>query len=351
MNKTRIVSIIGTRPQIIKNSILGSVLSNSFELETLFTSQHYDSSLYQSILADLQSPQPREIPAGPGKLAGIERIRLMEQSLIPVLQSIKPYFVIVYGDTDSTLAGSLAAQQTGIPLLHIEAGERSYNPEMPEEYNRVRTDHLAYGRFCVSEISRNQLASEGITENVFVCGDIMKDLMIRHLPNLVSSPYFFQYYFATLHRNYNQADRQVMLEFLEAMDQLPHPVVFSLHPSTKNCFDIHDIPYKNFSNIRFIEPLSYSACLLHQKFARGIITDSGGIQKEAYWLKVPCITLRKETEWTETLQDDWNKLCYEPGRLKEMLSNSPGLHNSHLYGNGNACNCILEKLMDPSFIN
>jgi UDP-GlcNAc3NAcA epimerase len=347
MKKTRLASIIGTRPQIIKHSILSRALVPYFEVSTIYTGQHWDPALFQSLIIDLELTPPTITNSLPLIIESREeRLQMLVDNLKSSIVQLDPDLVIVFGDTDSTLAGALAASTTGVPFVHIEAGERSFNQDMPEERNRVLTDQMAQIKFCVSSQSLENLQKEGIAGNSFLTGDVMKDLLLLTAPKINEAPYSFDYYYASLHRNYTQADKSKLASLLDYMNGLGFPVIFSLHPSTRRWMEKWNIDLTVLSNIRFIEPVTYTRSIQLQKFSKAILTDSGGIQKEAYWLKKTCITLRKETEWLSTLAEGWNKLCYEGTLLSELIQKSPGKHDPHLYGDGYSSERICKILRD-----
>lgn len=254
--------------------------------------------------------------------------------------------VVVYGDTNSTLWGAKAANLAGLPLIHVEAGERSFNQEMPEENNRIQTDRLSKLRFCVSERSLANLHKEGLSDNSFVTGDIMKDLLLQKIYDPMNNSLSFPYYFASIHRSYTQQDSDKLSELLLGINNLDSRVIFSLHPSTRKTLDQSGISLDQYSNIEFIEPVNYSESITFQFHALAVLTDSGGIQREAYWMKKRCITLRKETEWTETLKGNWNQLVYEQPDFSKSLHLPLGPHDPELYGTGNACSLITQIIKE-----
>lgn len=336
ITRKKLASIAGTRPQLIKHAVLDMELSRRFQVDFLYTGQHYDPSLYKNILSDLSIPYPDVEYSGNADHVVAELSRTLSQE--------KYDAVLVYGDTNSTLWGAKAAEISSIPLIHIEAGERSYNPQMPEETNRKETDRLAGLRFCVSSKAMDQLEKEGLDSKNFLSGDIMKDLLYIHHPKIIHAPVKGRYYFASMHRNYTRDDKQKMEEILSSLNKLPYKTVFSLHPSTRISMKNAEINLYSYPNIHFINPVNYTDSLAFQKFAEAVLTDSGGIQREAYWLKKKCITLRKETEWTETLPENWNTLYYGDGDLSSLLKLEPGYWNSELYGNGQASQFISDKI-------
>ncbi|MFM2393907.1 MAG: UDP-N-acetylglucosamine 2-epimerase, partial [Bacteroidota bacterium] len=262
--------------------------------------------------------------------------------------------VVLYGDTNSTLAGALAASKSNKTVAHIEAGLRSFNKEMPEEINRVITDHVSNYLFCPNERAKKNLIKEGITEGVHVVGDIMKDmLMYSKKNNKIIKPIESNetYYYVTLHRPYNVDDCQRLKYIFNSLNLLDHKVIFAVHPRTKKSminFEINEIEYKN---IQFIEPQPYFENLGYIYYSEVLITDSGGMQKEAYWLAKRCITLRTETEWTETLENNANILMFN--NLGELNIKTKGGHiafDQNLYGNGMTCYEIV-NILSQSNIN
>jgi len=268
-------------------------------------------------------------------LTAIEKILITEQ----------PDFLIVYGDTNSTLAGTLAAVKLHIPIVHIEAGLRSYNRTMPEEVNRIITDGFSALLFCPSQTAKKNLSLEGIKhEQIFVCGDVMIDA-VEMVKAALKKPVDHPYYFATLHRPYNTDEITRLKKIIKVLDALPQRVIFPIHPRTKQRLINVNFAFEKYKNIFFTDPVSYTDCLSYQYYSTAVITDSGGIQKEAYHLKKKCITIRSETEWTETLKSNWNMLVYEDlEKIKKALQVKPGPHNKTLYGNGKSSAQIVKKI-------
>jgi UDP-GlcNAc3NAcA epimerase len=337
------IAIIGARPQFIKHAPLTVAAANKFILKTIHTGQHYDTLMNDVFFDELKIPKPTfQLTVGSGThavqtaamLVGIEEILLKE----------KPSAVIVYGDTNSTLAGALAAVKIHIPIIHIEAGLRSFNLQMPEEVNRILTDRISEVLFCTSTVAIEQLRKEGITKNVFLVGDVMKDVVALTIPRLkqiVSYPY----YFATIHRPYNTDNTERLTKLLNALQKLKHPVILATHPRTQHQLRAFGINLNQFDNIRFIEPVRYFESLSYQFFSEKVLTDSGGIQKEAYFLRKPCITFRPETEWVETLANRWNQLVYNDlDALPQLIDSLPGQYDDTLYGDGKAAEKIAEIL-------
>ncbi len=278
----------------------------------IHTGQHYDPEMSEVFWKELGLPAPlANLDCGTN--ADGRQTERMLQRLRPLLQSLRPSAVLVYGDTNSALAGALAATEADIPLIHVEAGLRSYNMDMPEERNRVKIDQLASLLFCSSEEGRANLSREGITEHVVVSGDVMvdafrvmQDYVKEHtrLEDLLPFP-VQPYILATVHRPSNTDNPEHMQAIVSAFEALPWPVFWPLHPRNEGLRSA----IKKFKNIYLAPPLGYIHMQAVLQGCYKVCTDSGGLQKEAYWAKKPCITLRKETEWTETLHHGWNRLC------------------------------------------
>jgi UDP-GlcNAc3NAcA epimerase len=247
------------------------------------------------------------------------------------------------------LAGALVAAKLHIPVAHIEAGVRSYNKKMPEEINRILTDHVSTYYFIPTEDAKQNLSKEGITENIFNFGDIMKDVLDYVVGNnfltkndINSQPY----YYATIHRPYNTDDKEKLEKLLNTLNNLDLKVVFAIHPRTEGKMENYGFLKEDYSNIIFINPQAYITNLCYIKHSEAVITDSGGIQKEAYWLKTRCITIRSETEWTETLQHGWNQLCFDNLESLNMYLHNPLGTYVPLYSEGNTGQKIIQLLVD-----
>jgi UDP-GlcNAc3NAcA epimerase len=345
----RILCIIGTRPQLIKHSVLLKNLQQQFDVDTINTVQHYDDALNKNLIAELLGEVPiKNIDLNANASPG-ERLGNMISQLDIMIKESEPDAVLVYGDTDSTLSGAMSAHQNNKKLIHIEAGERSYNNEMPEENNRVLTDRLSSILFCASQRAVENLQAEKIQGDFFYSGDVMKDLLMQTVKHLHDRPHKEPYIYCTLHRNYNQKNKEKLIELISELGKLDQQVYFSAHPGTFETIKECGLHIQPPGNVKFLQPLPYSQSIRMLKFADAVITDSGGLQKEAYWLKTPCITVRTETEWTETLAGGWNHLLYEDfGMIKELLKATRTGYNPELYGNGNACHFItniLKKLI------
>ena len=356
--KMKIVSIVGARPQFIKLAPLSKGLKNrKFNEIIIHTGQHYDDNMSKLFFEELEIPKP-DYNLGVGSYShGIQTGRMLI-ALEKVLLNEKPELVIVYGDTNSTLAGALASVKLHIPVAHIEAGLRSFNKNMPEEINRIVADHLSNMLFAPTETAVRNLKREGIEEGVYLVGDIMFDALMHFskislkkskiLERLNLSPK--EYFLATVHRAENTDNSDRLKNILCALSDLEKKVIFPIHPRTRGKIKEFSLKKNIGDNIRVIEPLGYLDMIKLEKNAFAILTDSGGMQKEALWLKVPCITLRDETEWVETMESGWNILVGSDRTKIVESAKSLKLDNPRpeLYGDGRAAEKIVEFLAKKS---
>lgn len=315
----KIVTIVGARPQFIKASVVSAALKDVCQEVIVHTGQHYDANMSDVFFQELGIPQPA-YHLGVGSGSHGKQTGEMLMKIEEVVQKEQPDCLLVYGDTNSTLAGALAASKLHIPVAHVEAGLRSYNMRMPEEQNRVLTDHISKQLFCPTQTAVDNLKKEGITEGVSMTGDVMLDSVLHFREVAKNSPEKMaifetlkiapkQYRLATLHRaETTEGGLPTILEIFRAFEQLPQPVVLPIHPRTRALAE-QAIAEGGFSNIRLIDPVGYLEMLLLTDSACQVLTDSGGLQKEAWFLEVPCVTLRAETEWVETLRGNWNVLA------------------------------------------
>jgi UDP-GlcNAc3NAcA epimerase len=358
-DRLRIWSVVGARPQIVKVAVLCHALKEEaypISHRIIDTGQHYDHGM-SGIFFDALDIGTPDFSLGVGSGShGVQTGRMLA-ALDEVLRSGKPDIVLTYGDTNSTLAAALAAAKLAIPVAHVEAGLRSGVKSMPEEINRVLTDRVSSFLFCPSEIAAINLAKEGLTEGVLVTGDIMLDLLewrreavrsqvtdlLRRL-GLQSGGYFL----ATIHRAHNIDNpkrRGDLLATLELLAESVLPVVLPIHPRLR---DLLPSGRPSRGHLMIIEPLGYDQMLIVEEHAKAILTDSGGVQKEAYWLGVPCVTLREETEWVETVQTGWNVLA---GATRSAIIDAVGRSEGPterplLYGDGRACRRVLARLVE-----
>ena len=351
-NKSTFVNIVGARPQFIKaKPVIDELRRKNIEHILIHTGQHYDYEMSKVFFDDLDIPDP-DYNLEVGSYTQGKQTALMLEKIEEVLLETKPKTVIVYGDTNSTLAGALAAVKLHIPVSHIEAGLRSFNRRMPEEINRVLTDHISSSLFCPTKTAVDNLKKEGITKEVYLAGDVMYDVFLESekliekrtiLPKLKLKPK--EYLLLTIHRQENTDYPENLKSILTAIAKTRKNIVFPIHPRTKKA--IQKIKLVNCENLSLIEPVGYLDMLSLEKNAAMILTDSGGVQKEAYFSKVPCITLRSETEWIETVEDGWNILagCNE-GKIIESLKHfSPEQPQHKHFGDGKTAKKIVKTLI------
>ncbi|MEO7316275.1 MAG: UDP-N-acetylglucosamine 2-epimerase (non-hydrolyzing) [Ginsengibacter sp.] len=339
----KILSVIGARPQFIKHAPMQLELQKYFKALTIHTGQHYDKNMSDVFFNELHIPQPDFLFDIGGSKPQSEQTGIMMTKIEKVCMQEKPDALLIYGDTNSTLAGALVGAKLSIPIIHIEAGLRSFNRAMPEEVNRIVADEFSTFLFCPTQQAIENLKKEGIRhQGIFLSGDVMCDtlqLVKDKIKRLCDEPY----YFATLHRPYNTDEKNRFVRILDELNNLGKLVIFPIHPRAVSRMNSFRIDQKYFKNIRFIEPIGYIESLSFQKFADAVITDSGGMQKEAYMLEKKCITVRSETEWTETLTNGWNTLVFDHiDDIKNELKISPGEYIPDIYGTGNAANEIVE---------
>jgi len=349
-----ILTIIGARPQFIKASMVSRALKKKNVTEVLcHTGQHYDDNMSHVFFKEMQIPAPK-YNLGVGSCTHAEQTASSLRGIEEAILIEKPDLVLVYGDTNATIAGALAASKLHIPIAHIEAGLRSYNRTMPEEVNRVLTDMISSFLFCPTKIAVKNLEKEGITKGVFLSGDVMVDAL-NHFTEIAEDRSIIldklkiipqSYGLMTIHRPANADNKDKLSELLTSLKQSPIPIVFPIHPRTLKSLKEYDL--NNHATIRPIDPVGYLDMMWLEKNAKIILTDSGGIQKEAYLHKVPCLTIRPETEWVETVEDGWNTLV--DNRIKELpelIQSPPNPHQWRLhYGDGNASEKITQTLLD-----
>lgn len=347
----RIASIVGARPQFIKAAPVARELRGLHEHLLIHTGQHYDYLMSEVFFQELGIPEPHYNlgvgSASHGKQTGEMLIRIEE-----TLSQERPDCVLAYGDTNSTLAGALAAVKLHLPVAHVEAGLRSYNRRMPEEINRVVTDHLAGLLFCPTETARENLAREGISKGVFNVGDVMYDAVL-HSTQIVEDRSRIldslnlragSYLLVTIHRPGNTDNPTNLSSIMEALNEIDQEIIFPAHPRTSQA--IEAIGDQSSSRVKLLEPVGYLDMLALERNARLILTDSGGVQKEAYLFGVPCVTLREETEWVETVEAGWNLLV---GARKQSIIDAvndfhPEGERPQIFGDGRASERIVYHL-------
>jgi UDP-GlcNAc3NAcA epimerase len=344
----KILSVVGARPQFIKAAPLSRVLRRKHVEVLVHTGQHYDDNMSDVFFRELDIPEPDinlGVGSGPhgaqtgGMMAGLERVAL----------EVKPDWVLVYGDTNSTLAAALVAAKLRIPLAHVEAGLRSFDRRMPEEINRVLADHVSDLLLCPTEVAVKNLSREGIGTGVHLVGDVMYDAFLFNREAARSRAGFVEklglepgFALATVHRAENTDDPERLQSILEGMDRSGLQVVLPLHPRTRARLQ-GSLP----ARIRVVDPIGYLDMTALEEAAAVIVTDSGGVQKEAYFLAKPCVTLRESTEWTETVEAGWNTLVGSaPATIAEaMRTFRPTGKRPALFGDGHAAEKI-SKLFD-----
>jgi UDP-GlcNAc3NAcA epimerase len=347
----RIVTVVGNRPQFVKAAAVSRLLRERMDELIVHTGQHYDDELSRVFFEELNVPAPDcELDAGGGTNTA-QTARILA-ALEPVLAELRPSMVLVYGDTNSTLAGALAASQAGIPVGHVEAGMRSFDRTMPEELNRVLTDHASDLLLCSTETAMHNLEREGVRGESELVGDVMADvsLAFRDIAEERSTVLDDleldegSYLVVTAHRAGN-VDRPERLEaFVALLEALPAPVVLPLHPRTRERLQAAGL-MERLENISVVPPLGYLDFLKLARHARAVLTDSGGVQKEAYLLGVPCVTLRDTTEWVETVDAGWNTLVdLDRDAALAALERRPPEERPELYGGGRAAERVCDVL-------
>jgi UDP-GlcNAc3NAcA epimerase len=346
----KILSVVGNRPQFIKSAPLSLALKDRADEITLHTGQHYDRELSEVFFDELGlEPPSYRLEAGSGThaeqtarmLPGIERAVLDE----------RPDWVVVYGDTNSTLAGALAAAKANAPVAHVEAGLRSFDRTMPEELNRIVVDRLSTLFFCPNEIAVANLRREGVTDGIHVVGDVMLDANLRLAPIARERSQALaevgvapgEYVLVTLHRPANLGPAP-LTAITAAFARLEETVVFPAHPRTQNALAAQGLELG--TNVRLRPPAGYLDFSALASQARVIVTDSGGVQKEAYWYGVPCVTVRTTTEWLETVEAGWNRLVAADtdAIVAAVRAADPPTERPPLYGEGRAADLIADVL-------
>lgn len=353
----KIVTIIGARPQFVKATIVSRALQlqNTTQEIIVHTGQHYDDNMSKIFLDELKIPSV-DYQLDTGDQSHGKQTAEMLTEIEKILMKEKPDWLLIYGDTNSTLAGALAAAKLHIPVAHVEAGLRSYNRRMPEEINRLVADQLSSVLFVPTEQAIKNLKSEGYpAQKIVEVGDVMYDVALffakqagersQILTQLNLKPK--KYLLTTIHRAENTDDKNRLLNIFEALEIMnqSHPVVLPLHPRTKKYLMQYQPDLLSTTKMRVIDPVGYLDMINLEKNATVIITDSGGVQKEAFFYQVPCVTLRDETEWVETITLNWNRLV-NPLTKENIISqinlalSTKGVENQYPYGKGNAAELI-----------
>jgi len=350
----KIVSVVGARPNFVKLAPVSRALRQEFEEVIVHTGQHYDYDMDRIFFDQLGISSPN-YHLGVGSASHGRQTGDMLARIEEVLLQERPDVVMVFGDTNTTLAGALAAVKLHIPVVHIEAGLRSFDRRMPEEINRVLVDHCSTILSCPTSTAVENLRCEGITKGVYLTGDVMADVVMDSMALSASSTVMRDlglenrgYFLATVHRAENTDDLSRLKQIVQAMAEIADilPVLFPCHPRTEK--HLKDVGLWTWlsERVRVIRPVGYLEMLVLESRAQKILTDSGGVQKEAYILRVPCITLRDETEWVETVDDGWNVLVGSNREkiVKAARSFEPPENQSHAYGDGRASQRIRELM-------
>jgi UDP-GlcNAc3NAcA epimerase len=347
----KIVTIVGARPQFIKAANLSRIIKNIDEIKEIIvhTGQHYDPNMSDIFFTEMNIPQP-DINLEIGSCSHARQTGRMLEGIEEILIKEHPDWVLVYGDTNSTLAGALAAAKLNIPVAHVEAGLRSFNRNMPEEINRIATDHISECLFAPTQNALDLLAKEGLTDRSVFSGDIMYDSILfynklaqkKHKLKSIIDIEPGGYFLATIHRQENTDNIENLQSVFLALSELESPVIVPLHPRTQKLMD--DITFR--SNVHIIPPVGYLEMITLLSNCQKVLTDSGGLQKEAYFLQKPCITLREETEWIETLEGNWN---FVVGTNRQKILDKVALtefgEQRKAFGDGKAAEIIITHLM------
>lgn len=347
----RVLSVVGARPQFVKLAPIATEMSGSVEHIVVHTGQHYDDLMSDVFFRDLGIPAPDvNLAVGSGKHG--EQTGAMLAGLETEFERYRPDWVLVYGDTNSTLAAAIAAVKIHLPVAHLEAGLRSFNRRMPEEHNRVLTDHAADLLLAPTEVAMGHLAREGLAARSILVGDVMTDVLFATRDRVQADPPAppadfadGEYYFATLHRPDNTDDPARLAEIVDKLARLSLPVLLAVHPRLAGLAKQHGISL-DAGAIRPIDPLPYPSLVATVSRSAGVITDSGGLQKEVFLLRVPCTTIRPETEWVETVDLGWNRLVGD--NLDELITAverpAPAPTDATPYGDGAAARAVVTAL-------
>jgi UDP-N-acetylglucosamine 2-epimerase (non-hydrolysing)/UDP-GlcNAc3NAcA epimerase len=347
----RVVTVVGNRPQFVKAAAVSRLLREEHEELLVHTGQHYDDELSRVFFDELGIPAPdRELGAGTGSNTA-QTARILG-ALEPVLAELQPALVLVYGDTNTTLAGALAAAQAGFPVGHVEAGMRSFDHTMPEELNRVLTDHAGDLLLCSTQTAMDNLAREHARGEAVLVGDVMADVSMAFREIAAARSTVLadlelergSYLVVTAHRAGNVDDPARLERLVELLEALPAPVVFPVHPRTRERLEAAGL-LDRLAGLKLAPPLGYLDFLELARHARAVLTDSGGVQKEAYLLGVPCVTLRDTTEWIETVESGWNVLVdLDADAALAALERTPPADRPELYGGGHAAERVRDAV-------
>jgi UDP-N-acetylglucosamine 2-epimerase len=351
----RLLTIVGNRPQFVKAAAVSRRLRERHEEVLVHSGQHYDDELSAVFFRELDLPPP-DRRLGVGSAGDIEQVTAIMHALEPVAADVEPRLVLVYGDTNTTLAGALTAARLDLPLAHVEAGMRSFDDSMPEERNRILADHLSELLLCSTPTAVENLSAERIEGEVRLVGDVMADVTLMMLPVAERRSDALMrfgvdpgsYLLVTIHRAGNVDDPRQLERLVEVLESLPRPAIFPVHPRTRARLEAAGMLARLEENaaLTLVPPLGYLDFLLLLRHAYAVLTDSGGVQKEAYLVSVPCLTLRETTEWVETVELGWNRLVgLDRERVLDALARleRPRRHPD-LYGGGHAAEHVVEAI-------
>lgn len=357
----KILTILGARPQFIKAATVSRVLQAQEDVREVLvhTGQHFDENMSDIFFDELEIPKPKYHLGIGGGNHGQQTGRMLE-AIENVLLEEQPDWVLVYGDTNSTLAGALSSVKLHVPVAHVEAGLRSFNRKMPEEINRIMTDHIAEILFAPTDIASRHLKNEGIpSHKIQLVGDVMYDASLFYGNKAEKKSTILQtrdlkagkYILSTVHRSENTDDPEKLKDIFDALSVISNdlPVVLPLHPRTRKALNGRGMLNSVESNITVVPPLGYLDMAMLEKYAKVVVTDSGGVQKEAFFYSVPCVTLRDETEWVELVDLGWNTLAPPETvesvvtKIRKVLSRPPG-KTAAPYGKGDSAERIVQIL-------
>lgn len=345
----KILTVIGARPQFIKAAAVSNVIRKEHKEILIHTGQHYDENMSKVFFDELGIPKPDYNLAvgsgGHGFQTGSMLIKLEE-----IYVNEKPDLILVYGDTNSTLAGALCGSKLLIPVAHVEAGLRSFNKSMPEEQNRILTDHISKYLFVPTVSAEKNLKTEGITEGVYNIGDVMYDAIL-HFKKIAEKNSSIvdrlkltkgDYILTTIHRAENTNNINRLKNIVEALNESGVNIVLPLHPRTKKYIQDYGLHFAG--NITVIEPIGYLDMIALEMYSKKIVTDSGGVQKEAFFMQKPCVTMRDETEWIETVENGWNIIAGTDKQkiLNVILNFVPTREQWNIFGDGTAAKKIVD---------
>ncbi|MBL4930255.1 non-hydrolyzing UDP-N-acetylglucosamine 2-epimerase [Clostridium paridis] len=348
----KIITIVGARPQFIKAAAVSNIIREENKEILIHTGQHYDNNMSDIFFNELGIPYPDyNLQVGSGNHG--EQTGKMLIELEKIYLEEKPDLVLVYGDTNSTLAGALCASKLLIPVAHVEAGLRSFNMSMPEEQNRILTDHISKYLFAPTDTAVANLKNEGVVNNVHNVGDVMYDATIHFKNKALEKSQINEklkltpgeFILTTIHRAENTNDINRLEGIIKALNESEEQIILPLHPRTKKYIDEYKLMIRD--NIKIIEPVGYLDMLYLEMMSKKIVTDSGGVQKEAYFMGKPCITMRDETEWIETVNVGWNCIVGTDTTkiLKAIMNFNPLGEQKNIFGDGNASNKIVRTIV------